>query len=246
MKLSPRGALLLVSFLLGSVTAGALESIDGYAGLLWIGNPPYTPASDEGAPTGAPSPILNTFAIALPISLGGPFYLVPEIGLFGTQYGLVTGHAKTVPVEREFADAIWFLGALVELGLWLDITISDFISLGFDIGASFLGRIPMFPWGDGWSQLGDMTSYLYGEARYLYPEVGVNLSFRPEALENLEIVARGKSYFPIFHAWDNEESDFVDQFMVTFSLGLRFMRPSNLEADAGDESASSTDASQAN
>jgi len=212
-------------------SAAGLESIDLHNGLVWIGNPPYVPASIEGAPTGAPSPILNTIAVSFPILISGPLYFVPELGLFGTQYGLVAGFDKTVPVEREYADAIWFLGALVELGLWLDFNLSSAISLGLELGASFLGRIPMFPWGDGWEQLDSMAAYLYGAGRFVYPSAGILFSWGPETTDGIEIALRTKAYVPIFHFWDGEGSDFIDQFMIKISVGVRFLTTPRSEGE---------------
>ncbi len=224
----------IVVLIFAAGVAGALESVDAYSGLLWIGNPTFAPASSDGAPTGAPSPILNTYSIAFPFRMGRLFRFAPELGLFGTQYGLIPGFSKTVPVEREYADAIWFLGALVDLDVWLNIPLSAGVDLGFQLGATFLGRIPVVGWGDGWNRLGEMAGYLYGQARYLYPSAGMTFDWRPERYDRLVVVLKATTYLPIFHAWDEEESTFVDQLMVSVSIGLRVLRPPPAERSAAD------------
>lgn len=215
----------IVSILVFSSLAGvfALDGVDFRGGLTWIGSPPYTPASDDGAPTGAPSPILNAFGISFPVGLGGVLHLEPGLTLFGTQYAVIPGYTKTVPVEREYASAVWFLSALVDLSLVVDIPLSQAIRLGFDFGAAFHGRIPIGGWGDGWDQLDEMAAYFYGQARYLYPLAGLRFSWKPPTSERLELIIRGRSYFPLFHAWDGEEVGFVDQFLVSGSIGLRIL-----------------------
>ena len=218
-----RTTILFCVFLVLIPVAGySIDSLDVYGGLLWIGNPTYAPASPDGLPTGAPSPILNTWSVSLPLRMGRIFRLVPEIGLFGTQYGLIPGYDKTVPVEREYADAVWFLGAMVDLDLWMNIPLGQRLDLGIQAGATFLGRIPVQGWGDGWDQLDEMNSYFFAQARYLYPEVGITFGWRPEGFDRLGVTVKAMTYLPIFHLWDNEEVGFADQFMASVSIGLRF------------------------
>ena len=89
----------------------------------------------------------------------------------------------------------------------------------------------MFPWEEGWEQLDSMASYLYGQGRFVYPSAGILFSWGPATTEGIEIALRTKAYFPIFHFWDGEESDFIDQFMIKISVGLRFLTTSGSESE---------------
>ena len=202
--------------------APALESVDIHGGLIYIGNPIYEPASQNGAPTGGPSPLLNEFTVSLPFELGSYVRFAVELSIFGTQYGLIPGYPKVVPVEREYANAIWFLGSMIDLTLWLDIPISDRFGLGFTLGPAFLARAPITAWGTGWEQLGTMADYFYGAGRFFYPEAGLFVTYRPEVFESLEISLRARAYVPLFHVWDEENVVFLDQFIISAGIGIRW------------------------
>jgi hypothetical protein len=218
---------IFMAIMLVPCAAIALESVDMHGGLLLLGSPVYAPASPDGEPTGAPSPILNSYSIAFPFVLGDYFRLAPGISFFGTQYRIIPGFAKAVPVPVEWADTVWFLSVLVDLELRLDIPLSTRLGLGFDAGAAFLGRVPIPTPNDGWEeQMPGIVSYFYGEARYLYPTFGASFTWKPAELDRLEVSVRSKAYFPIFHLWDGENSSFFDQFLINLSLGLRiYPRP---------------------
>ena len=64
---------LTIQILLVPAPAAALESVDFHAGLLYIGNPTYEPASIDGLPTGGPSPLVNAYSFSLPFELGAYF-----------------------------------------------------------------------------------------------------------------------------------------------------------------------------
>ena len=199
----------------------ALESVDIHTGLLYIGTPLYEPASLDGLPTGGPAPLVNAFVVSLPFELGPYFRFAFELTLFGTQYAALPGYDKVVPVEREYASAIWFLGSMIDLSLWLDIPLGNDLGLGFTIGPAFLARAPITAWGTGWDELETQAQYFYGDGRFFYPETGFFLTWRPSQIEGIEVAIRGRAYFPIFHLWDNEAVSFIDQFIATATIGIR-------------------------
>ena len=233
-------ALALIVALLCVVGAASygLESIDIFTGLLVVGNPPVESESVDGAPTGAPSPILNTLTTSFVFDIGRLFRFAPELTLYGTQYGWLSVAEKAVPVERQYADAVWFLSAVAEPLIWLNIPLGVRHHLGFQFGLAFNMRIPITSWGTGRDQLKLMASYLYSEARFFYPDIGFTFSWRPAIYDKLVLSTRARILLPMFHIWDGEEVEFMDQFIASFSIGLRLFRRSIVES-ISDETSSS-------
>jgi hypothetical protein len=81
--------------------------------------------------------------------------------------------------------------------------------------------IPLFD--DASSQTGAAMGYLYGMARFIYPEVELFGGLRLVEGVALRISLRG--YFPLFHLWDGESLPFADQLMVSGLLGIVFTLP---------------------
>ena len=187
-----------------------LESIDVDGGLIWIGN---------GEPDGAPSPLVNTVGVAFPISFGGIFRLRPQLNLFGTYYGLTDDESRAVPVEIEYADSVWVLSALLEPIAEFEFPLGDSFYLAAFAAPAFLFRIPTATWGDGTDERGAIMSYLYGNARFLYPEIGFQFTWA--AFDSIHLGIRAKLLLPLFHLWDTEEVPFYDQMMFASSIVFR-------------------------
>ena len=187
------------------------RNVDINGGIIWIGN---------AEPEGAPSPLLNTLTVSLPIRFSNYFSFSPEFGFFGTQYGFSDGSLKVVPLEREAPDAAWILSVLVEPFFTFDLNLSETISIGLLAAPVFLLRVPTVSWGEGTAQLGEITAYLYESGRFFYTAAG--LSFSWAAHENVSLIARVKSYLPVFHIWDNETYPFHDLMMISGTIGFRF------------------------
>ncbi len=212
-----------------------LESVDIKGGMMWIGN-------ETG--DAAPSPLTTIVGVSLPIRFASFFALEPELRYYGQPYGIE--HGRPVPVEIEFAKWAWVLGFFLEPRAVFDFRIVDTLTLSPYISPTFLFRIPARNWGDADS--GAIAAYQYGMGRFFYPEVGLIVdwelpfrirSFQAESLnedgftemppyEGIEIhfVVDLNVYFPLFHAWDDEERKFYDQFMTSGVVGLRFFFPS--------------------
>lgn len=226
-----RTVLFTLLLLVVVLPATALEGVDFNGGLTWISSPPYAPAVSDGTPTGGPSPLLNAFGLSFPFPLGEYFRLSPRLSLFGTQYAPIPGFEKVVPVEFEYASAVWFLGALVDLSIAIEIPIGELFGLGFHLGPSFLGRIPIDAWGDGWDRLDAMVGYLYGDARYFFGHAGASFVWKIERYERLALVLSAETHLPVFHFWDDEEVPFIDQMMVSGSIGLRIYARKHAHGD---------------
>ncbi len=222
-----RTCLLTIILLIFAVAVGhaQLQSVDINSGLIWIGNATVEEASDNGEPTGAPNPLLHTLSVSFPLTLGSVFSFAPEIGIFTTQFGMVPGTNKAVHVEEQFARAVWMIGVLVEPLFRLDVALSEKFTLGWNLGIVFLGYVPVWRavWADGWSDLGDIASYLYGKARYIYPDVG--MGFTVKTHENIAFRMQARSYLPVYHLWDDSDGPFYNRLMVSLTVGLRFLLP---------------------
>ncbi len=223
----------LLTILVVPFVHAELESADISSGLLWIGNATVEEASEGDEPTGAPNPLLHTLSFSLPISLGSGFSFAPEIGIFTTQFGMVPGTSKAVHVEIETARAVWMIGVLVEPLFRLDVALSEQFSLGWNLGIVFLGYVPVWRavWSEGWNDLGEIASYLYGNARYLYPDVGMGFSIRTH--ENFAFRMQARSYIPVYHLWDKNDGPFNNRLMVSLTVGLRILVDQNENSTPG-------------
>ena len=197
------------------VPAGALsvKSIEARAGLLWLGN-----SSTEGAP----SPLLDTVGIALPITITPAISIAPELDFTGTQYQLqvYSDPTRAVPTEIEFANSVWYLGILLDLPFRYTFPLSKQTALGFGVSPAFLLRIPTVSWGTGGSEAGAMSAYLFGKGRFFYPSAQVFFDW--QVLSGLALEFRLRGFFPIFHIWDGEGLPFWDQMMIDGNVGFRF------------------------
>lgn len=205
-------------FLFLSVYCFSIEfpGMDVHWGLIWIGN-----AEEEGAP----SPLLPTLGVSLPVYFAPFFFLDPGMDFYGTSYQLSeTGSGKAVPTEIEYANYIWYLIMRLDIPAGFRFNFSDNLAAGVTAGPSFLFRIPLIAWGDcaqsGSTCREEMGSYFYCSGRFFYPEAG--LFFIWKMFNKAALLIEAKTFFPLFHAWDGEEVPFYDQFMVAGSVGLRF------------------------
>ena len=220
---SGRFTIILCIFAVLGSSAYALtaESVDAYGGVLWIGNG----AGTVDAPVGAPSPLLTTYSVTVPLRVSRFFLFVPGIDVFGTRYGFEPGSTKAVPVEIEYASGVWELGLVISPAVAFDLPLRGGSHLGVFAGTSFVLRAPIVVWPETATDLrGQVAQYHYGAGRFFYPEAG--LYFQWLAFDNLSVALRGKVLFPLFHAWDGESVPFYDQLMVSGAVGFRFLLPS--------------------
>ena len=187
----------------------ALSELEINGGLSFLGN------TD---PDGAPSPLMPTFGVNLP--LGTPVDLEVGVLAWGTYYLYANGRA--VPAEVEFRD-FWVLGLLADARIGYTFRLGQNVALGAHGGLALLLRAPIPLFDDAAPQTGAAMGYLYGMARFLYPEAELFGRFRLSEGLALRVSVRG--YFPIFHLWDGEGLPFLDQLMVSGLVGIVFTLP---------------------
>lgn len=206
-------ALLMLAALLVPAAALSVQGVDARAGLLWLGN-----SSTEGAP----SPLLDTIGISVPLSIAPRISFAPELDFTGTQYQLqvYSDPTRAVPTEIEFANQVWYLTLLLDLPVRYTLPLSKQLSLGFGLSPALIFRIPTVSYGLGASQAGAMSAYFYGEGRFFYPTTELFLEW--QALPGIALQFRTRVFFPVFHLWDGDGLPFWDQMMIDGNLGLRF------------------------
>ena len=204
--------------------------------MIWIGN---EPANSDGK-AAAPHPLSSIFGVSFPIRFTSYFSLSPELRYYGQRYGIEYG--RPVPVEIEFANSAFVVGLLLEPRAIFDFQIIESVVLAAYVAPAFLFRIPATTWGE--VDRDEIAAYQYGMGRFFYPEVGFTvdweLPFRVHSnqaprLSDGEISIDKRNagieihflvdlnvYFPLFHAWEDEEPKFYDQLMASGVVGLRF------------------------
>lgn len=187
----------------------ALNELEFDGGLTFLGN---------ADPDGAPSPLMPTVGVNLPLET--PVDLEVGILAWGTYYLYADGRA--VPAEVEWRD-FWVLGLVADARIGYTFHFGENIGLGLHGGLALLLRVPIPLFDDAAPQTGPAMGYLYGMARFLYPEAEVSGRFRLTDSLTLRVSLRG--YLPIFHLWDGEGLPFLDQLMVSGLVGVVYALP---------------------
>jgi hypothetical protein len=201
-------ALVLVSFLLGGAPLPALSplglELDG--GLVLLGS------TD---PESAPSPIMPALGIVFPLRALGPFVLESSVLLFGTYYQYANDRAS--PAEPEFRD-FWMEAILGDVRLRHEWRFSDKVHAGADAGLALLLRAPIPLSSEAAENFGATVGYVYGAARFLYPETG--LFGRFAVLDNLDLKVSLRAAWPLYLLWDGEQLPFPEGMLLSGILGF--------------------------
>jgi hypothetical protein len=212
MKNPARLLITICLLLLAALTPlSALDSLQIDAGLVYQVN------SEEDS---APSPLMPAAGIVLPWRAFGKIESEWGILTFGTYYRLAAGRA--LPAELEQRD-FWVQGILASLRLGPEFALGEKLKLGLSGGISLLLRAPVPLFDDTTGDWGDLTAYLYGMARFLYPEAGLyaELPLR----ERLSVRLSARASIPLFHLWDGEGLPFTDQLLAGLLLGFVIRLP---------------------
>ncbi len=183
----------------------SVSELDVNVGLLFIGS----------TPPGAPSPLLQTFGISLPLRTNGPFFLEPTIEFFGTYYEW-TG-TRAVPAPYESGTGFFTIGSLVTLQGGLLYSLSKSIEMGGAVGVDFLLRFP-FEFQNTNTNSNDGLTYFYTEGRFIYPET--RFITRWHVADGVTLAFTLRALYPLFHLWDGESLAFYDQLMAALNIGF--------------------------
>jgi hypothetical protein len=205
----------LVAVLLSAVAASpafclSLGELDINAGLLFIG------ATD---PQAAPSPLVPMFGASLPIEIAAPFYLEPGLEFYGLDY-MYTG-SRAVPTEIESNAGFFTIAALVSLHATLRFPIAEALEIGGSLGLDCLLRFPLELVNTSAASVegrDPALAYFFGSGRFFYPETRIFLKW--QALDFLGLIFSLRAFYPVFHLWDGEGLPFLDQLMLSGTIGF--------------------------
>jgi hypothetical protein len=181
-------------------------------GLLFIGASGPVPISPAFVPT---------LGVSLPIEIIEFFFAEPALDFTSLYYGYIGGRAVPVPMESLSGFLTVFPVLSLQAGVRFDLT--DVLQLGGSLGFDFAFRFPMEFQNTGPTNMTDMGSafgYMYSMGRFFYPET--RLFLRWQALDSLALVFSVRAFYPLFHLWDGEVLPFIDQFMLSGSVGFAF------------------------
>jgi hypothetical protein len=198
----------------------SISELDANAGLLRIGSVP-PPA------TGGPSPIVQYIGVSIPMALPSPFFLEPNLEFFSTYYEW-TG-TRAVPTSYEAGPGFFTLAGILGIQGGASFPISEKISLGGSFGLDFLMRFPFDFSGDNAQRTAGMDPslrYFFGQGRFFYPDA--RFFVRWQLSDWLTLLFNVRTFFPLFHLWDQESLPFIDQFMISAGLGFGIRLPKEL------------------
>jgi hypothetical protein len=188
------------------------DELDVNANLMLIGSTP--PAGH-----GQGNTLVQLIGVSLPMKLAAPFFVEPDIELWGWPYSW-TGSAA-VPTASEDGTGFWTLGILLGLQGGASWDLSPAVALGGTIGLDVLLRFPIELQNTGQTVMADELSalgYYYGALRFLYPETRFFVRWRVS--QPIELLFNLRAWYPVFHLWDGEGLSFWDQMMISAGIGI--------------------------
>jgi hypothetical protein len=201
-------AALLLTGIPALTFALSVSELDANVGLLFIGSAPPSGY-------GAPSPLVQTIGVSLPLRSKGPFFLEPSVEFFDTYYEW-TG-TRAVPTREESGIGFFTIGTLLSLQSGLLYSVSKSIDLGGALGVDFLIRFP-FEFQNTDTDTSDSLMYFYTQGRFIYPET--RFITRWHVTDGVTLAFTLRALYPLFHLWDGEGLPFYDQFMTALDIGF--------------------------
>lgn len=214
-------------------SAASITDIDVHPGMLLLSNGYTVDSSGNPVQFSEVSPLLGSIGGDFGLGLGGPWSLRPGLDVYGVEYAASTS-GKVVPTQLETADSALYISTLVSSPIVITWKLNESLALSTGFSPTILVRFPLITYGS--PDLATITSYMYKDARFLYPEVrvGVDYAFRDWVHFGFTL----RALFPVFHFWDGEAVPFTDQMIVSGALMLRF--PLHLRQGKGASNASSS------
>ncbi|TFG63423.1 MAG: hypothetical protein E4H36_05655 [Spirochaetales bacterium] len=213
----------ILLFLLAGFPVFSIDvaEIQVFGGLYWQGS------ADQG---GAPSPLLSVWGAEVPINLTPLISLNPSLSFPTPQDYTLTSAGLAVPTEIETADAVTVLQLTLDAKLAFNFNLTRQLVLSPFFSPAFIFYIPTFGYGRGKAGYtdpvsgetvtfrSDLMTSMYSFFRSFRPSVGGNFVWRFG--DSLGFYSCLAAYFPVFHAWDDLQIPFYDQFLITLRLGI--------------------------
>jgi len=206
--------ILFILFILSSGASGMdLENPVFRGGMLFLGN------SDVQT---APSPLLTTVGVSLPMRFSEYILLEPGLQFHGTWYGF--SEERPVPIQYERRESR-VLSVLIDPAFRVEVPLSEKVRTGLSVSPGIVLRFPLVVYedvhdGDVFDRAAALD-YFFSAGRFFYPRAGLYLSW--QATENVLLRVAFDSWFPLYHAW--EGGAFLDGLMLCGWAGLSWKLP---------------------
>lgn len=220
-----QAVLILVAPAVSFAQSFGLDSFIGEIGQTLIVNT-YTEDSDGNPVQGSDvSPLRLTMGGGARFTVSGPWHAGVLIHLWIQEY-LQTREGPVVPTQIETGSAAGeslarTLGIMLSLPFsyqWAPAATPDF-RFGGGLSPSLVFRIP-YTGIDGTEPDG-VRSYYLSSARYFYPETFISGEYR--FTERLNLTLHIRALWPIYNLWDGEDTTFLDETLLSFLFGLRYL-----------------------
>ena len=129
----------------------------GSSGLIWLGIDTGTLLLFNSEENSAPSPLLTTLGVSIPIlQKDNPIYWLAALNFFGTYYEYSADRA--LPAEIEKADTLWTLGVILDTRFGFAFSVlEDKLKFGASGGLALVFRFPLIP--NGVSHLRELMQH---------------------------------------------------------------------------------------
>ena len=185
----------------------------------------YTKDADGESVQGSDvSPIRLTAGGGARFRVSGPWHASAWLHLWSQEY-LETPAGPVVPTQIETGSAAGeslarTLGIMLGLPFtyeWRPAGVTAF-SFGGGLSPTFVFRIP-YAGIDGAEPAG-VRSYYLSSLRFFYPETVVYSEYRFTDALRLGVTIR--ALWPLYNAWDGEDTTFLDETLISFLFGVRY------------------------
>lgn len=174
---------------------------------------------------GDPSPILPSPGFAASFGLAPSLRFEPGLDAYFTYYGYSDELGRAVPIADENRSASVY-GFLLTLPLDYTYRFSDSVDLRASLGVAADLRLCLIAPGlddaaqgldDAAEETEKISSYFWGEGRWLYPTASLGADF--QASEKYYIGIEFRAWYPLYRHWSGEDLPAVEN--LRFALGLR-------------------------
>ncbi len=200
---------LLFLFNAGILNASGIDYIEIDTGLLYLGN------SETDS---APSPILRTVGLTVPLLKMNLFTIRTGIDFWGNYYAYNGTRALPQEIEAPGDRWNWVLSTLIDTRFGMEYAFNSTILAGADIGLAFLLRFPIVSSDVAKNDRLALMQYLFGKGRFFYPSNDIYLTWN--VYEKFSLSFNLKILYPLFHLWDGESLPFYDQLIVSGLIGF--------------------------
>ena len=182
-------------------------------GLLFLGT-----ADDD---IGAPSPLLTSVGVSLPLRFSEHLLLEPALQFHGTWYGLSSDRPVAVPME--YLDKAWVLAVLIDPAFCARMSLGEKVTGGVSVSPALNLRFPTVVYQEATFDRSAALSHFFAAGRWFYPKAGLYVSWK--ATENITLRVQADAWFPVYHLWDGGAEPFWDDLMICGWIGFSFQRP---------------------